>query len=220
MKKIYKKTPEKLSQIMDFIVKFNAKNGYCPSIREIAKTLDMTTPSLVKYYLDMLEKDGLILRGEPPRRVITIATNNVIDDSATCLSLESNASLPVFNCPIVGSVAAGAPILAMENIAGYYPLPSSEYKTESTYMLKVVGDSMVETGIDDGDIIIVDRSKEPTNSKIVVAMIDDSVTVKRFFKEKNRVILHPENKCYDDIVINQGTNLAILGVVVGLIKKF
>ena len=220
MKKIYKKTPEKLSQIMDFIVKFNAKNGYCPSIREIAKTLDITTPSLVKYYLDMLEKDGLILRGEPPRRVITIATNNVIDDSATCLSLESNASLPVFNCPIVGSVAAGVPILAMENIAGYYPLPSSEYKMESTYMLKVVGDSMVETGIDDGDIIIVDRSKEPTNSKRVVAMIDDSVTVKRFYKEKNRVILHPENKCYDDIVINQGTNLAILGVVVGLIKKF
>ena len=217
MKKIYKKTPEKLNQIMEFIVEFNTKNGYCPSIREIAKRLDITTPSLVKYYLDMLEKNGLILRGESPRRIITLPTPK--SDDLTNLNLDCE-SLSVFNCPVVGSVAAGVPILATENIMGYYPLPTNDYKSDSTYMLKVVGDSMTEIGIDDGDIIIVDKSKEPINSKIVVAMIDDSVTVKRFFKEKDRVILHPENKQYNDIILNQGDDLAILGVVVGLIKKF
>ena len=218
MKKIYKKTPEKLNQIMEFIVEFNSKNGYCPSIREIAKRLEITTPSLVKYYLDMLEKNGLILRGDAPRRIITLPTNK--SDDLSSLNLDFDNSSSVFNCPVVGSVAAGVPILAMENIMGYYPLPSSEYRTDCTYMLKVVGDSMVEIGIDDGDIIIVDKSKEPLNAKIVVAMIDDSVTVKRFFKESDKIILHPENKNYDDIIVTKGTPLMILGVVVGLIKKF
>jgi len=145
-----------------------------------------------------------------------ILTFNYFDS----VNINNDTSLPVFNCPIVGSVAAGVPILAMENITGYYPLPSNDYKIDSTYMLKVVGDSMVEIGIDDGDVIIVDKSKEPLNSKIVVAMIDDCVTVKRFFKEKDRVVLHPENKHYKDIIVNKGTDLMILGVVVGLIKKF
>ena len=217
MKKTYNKTSQKLDQIMDFIVAYNNENGYSPSLRQIMVGLNITTPSLVKYYLDILEDSGQIVRGDAPRRIITLpnfsnSEKQHIEDVATINK--------IFDCPIVGSVAAGVPILATENIMGYYPLPASDYNASGTFMLKVVGDSMIDAGIHEGDIIIVGKDKVPTNSKIVVAIIEDSATVKRFYRKENTIILHPENSLYSDIVLTKNDEFLILGVVVGLIKKF
>lgn len=226
MKKTCKKTNCKLESVYDFIVDFNDKNGYCPSLRQIGEQLGISTPSLVKYYLDMLEKKGKILRGAPPRRIIIIPQESKlkseklpsIDSVTSDKSQIENEN--VFYCPVVGNVAAGLPILAMENISDYYPLPVNSFHRDDTFMLKIVGDSMVNAGIFDGDTVIVDRTKEAENSKIVVALIDDSATVKRFFRKENLIVLHPENESYQDIIVNSDQNFLILGVVVGLIRKF
>lgn len=227
MKKTCKKTNCKLESVYDFIVDFNDKNGYCPSLRQIGEKLGISTPSLVKYYLDMLEKNGKILRGAPPRRIIIVPQEskqkkNEKFPSADSVVTDKNQieTENVFYCPIVGNVAAGLPILATENISDYYPLPTNSFNKDDTFMLKIVGDSMVNAGIFDGDTVIVDRTKEAENSKIVVALIDDSATVKRFFRKEDRIVLHPENESYQDIIVNSDQNFIILGVVVGLIRKF
>lgn len=227
MKKTCKKTNCKLESVYDFIVDFNDKNGYCPSLRQIGEKLGISTPSLVKYYLDMLEKNGKILRGAPPRRIIIVPQKSERKKSEKIPSVDCVAvnkkqieTENVFYCPIVGSVAAGLPILATENISDYYPLPTNSFNKDDTFMLKIVGDSMVNAGIFDGDTVIVDRTKEAENSKIVVALIDDSATVKRFFRKEDRIVLHPENESYQDIIVNSDQNFIILGVIVGLIRKF
>lgn len=174
MKKTCKKTNCKLESVYDFIVDFNDKNGYCPSLRQIGEKLGISTPSLVKYYLDMLEKNGKILRGAPPRRIIIVPQEskqkkNEKFPSADSVVTDKNQieTENVFYCPIVGNVAAGLPILATENISDYYPLPTNSFNKDDTFMLKIVGDSMVNAGIFDGDTVIVDRTKEAENSKIV-----------------------------------------------------
>lgn len=227
MKKTCKKTNCKLESVYDFIVDFNDKNGYCPSLRQIGEKLGISTPSLVKYYLDMLEKNGKIHRGAPPRRIIIVPQKSERKKSEKIPSVDGVAvdkkqieTENVFYCPIVGSVAAGLPILSTENISDYYPLPTNSFNKDDTFMLKIVGDSMVNAGIFDGDTVIVDRTKEAENSKIVVALIDDSATVKRFFRKEDRIVLHPENESYQDIIVNSDQNFIILGVIVGLIRKF
>lgn len=219
MKKTYSKTSKKLNEVFDFIVAFNEENGYAPSLREIGNRLNISTPSSVKYYVDMLEEAGLILRGKTPRRVITLPAPTTVSEGVPHDS-GSNIEVKSFNCPVLGSVAAGVPILAIENIMDYYPLPISDYNPASTFMLEVFGDSMVNAGIDNKDILIIDKNKIPADSNIVVAMIDDSATVKRFYRKDNLIILHPENSKYSDIIVGAEDNFLILGVVVGLIKKF
>lgn len=227
MKKTCKKTNCKLESVYDFIVDFNDKNGYCPSLRQIGEKLGISTPSLVKYYLDMLEKNGKILRGAPPRRIIILPQESKQKKKEKFPSVDSVVTDKnqietenVFYCPIVGNVAAGLPILATENISDYYPLPVNSFNKDDTFMLKIIGDSMINAGIFDGDTVIVDRTKEAENSKIVVALIDESATVKRFFRKEDRIVLHPENESYQDIIVNSDQNFIILGVVVGLIRKF
>ena len=227
MKKTCKKTNCKLESVSDFIVDFNDKNGYCPSLRQIGEKLGISTPSLVKYYLDMLEKNRKILRGAPPRRIIILPQESKQKKNEKFPSVDSVVTDKnqietenVFYCPIVGNVAAGLPILATENISDYYPLPVNSFNKDDTFMLKIVGDSMINAGIFDGDTVIVDRTKEAENSKIVVALIDESATVKRFFRKEDRIVLHPENESYQDIIVNSDQNFIILGVVVGLIRKF
>ena len=227
MKKTCKKTNCKLESVYDFIVDFNDKNGYCPSLRQIGEKLGISTPSLVKYYLDMLEKNRKILRGAPPRRIIILPQESKQKKNEKFPSVDSVVTDKnqietenVFYCPIVGNVAAGLPILATENISDYYPLPVNSFNKDDTFMLKIVGDSMINAGIFDGDTVIVDRTKEAENAKIVVALIDESATVKRFFRKEDRIVLHPENESYQDIIVNSDQNFIILGVVVGLIRKF
>ena len=227
MKKTCKKTNCKLESVYDFIVDFNNKNGYCPSLRQIGEKLGISTPSLVKYYLDMLEKNGKILRGAPPRRIIILPQESKQKKNEKFPSVDSVVTDKnqietenVFYCPIVGNVAAGLPILATENISDYYPLPVNSFNKDDTFMLKIIGDSMINAGIFDGDTVIVDRTKEAENAKIVVALIDESATVKRFFRKEDRIVLHPENESYQDIIVNSDQNFIILGVVVGLIRKF
>lgn len=227
MKKTCKKTNCKLESIYDFIIDFNGKNGYCPSLRQIGEELSISTPSLVKYYLDILEKNGKILRGAPPRRIIIVPQESKREKSEELSPVENVTTdkkrienEKVFYCPIVGNVAAGMPILATENISDYYPLPVNSFNRDDTFMLKIVGDSMINAGIFDGDTVIVDRTKEAENAKIVVALIDESATVKRFYKKEDRIVLHPENESYQDIIVNSDQNFLILGVVVGLIRKF
>ena len=138
------------------------------------------------------------------------------DSKKRALSLTDKTALK--RIPLVGTVTAGTPILAVENLEGYYPLlPDFPGSDEDYFMLRVFGDSMIEAGIYDGDKIIVKRQNTADNGEIVVALIEDSATVKRFFKRENKIILHPENSALSDIVLN---DVVILGIVEGLIRKF
>lgn len=226
MKKIFDKTNIKVNAIYEYILDFNDINGYCPSLRQIGNKLAISSPSLVKYYVDVLEKEGKIFRGEFPRRIITLPKKR--EDNASKIESYGTASLTnseikhenVFYCPILGNVAAGSPIFVSENIADYFPLPKNSFNKNDTFMLEVVGDSMVNAGIANNDIVIVDRGKQIDDGKIVVALIDDSATVKRFFKKGDIVVLHPENEHYNDIILDDSLSFSILGTVVGLIRKF
>ena len=138
------------------------------------------------------------------------------DEKKRAITINGNHT-KTFDVPLIGTVTAGVPILAVENLDGYYPLPLEFRSEEPTFMLKVKGDSMINAGILDGDRIIVKKQETANNGDIVVALIDDSATVKRFFKQGDKVILHPENDAMDDIIVQ---NVQIIGIVKGLTRKF
>ena len=125
--------------------------------------------------------------------------------------------MPTISVPLIGTVTAGTPILAVENLEGYYPLPYDYKSDNDLFMLKVRGESMINAGILDGDKIIVKKQETAENGDIVVALFEDEATVKRFFKRDGKLIFHPENDTMSDIIVNEAN---ILGVVVGLIRKF
>ncbi len=190
----------KLEELYNYVKNYQDLNGYPPTVRDICKDLHIKSTATAHYYLEKLSERGLIKKNDDKKRAITI-------------SGRKNS----FAVPLVGTVTAGTPILAVENLEDYYPLPL-EFKTgETLFMLKVKGDSMINAGILDGDKIVVKKQETADNGDIVVALLDDSATVKRFFTQNGKIILHPENDQMDDIVVD---NASILGVVVGLTRKF
>ena len=195
------KIDEKLNKLYEYVIKYQNDNGYSPSVREICNDLQIKSTATAHYYLEKLNDKGLIKKGEDKKRAITISSN----------------SAKAFSVPLVGTVTAGTPILAVENLEGYYPLPLEFKHAEPTFMLKVKGNSMINAGILDGDNIIVKKQDSAKNGDIVVALIDDSATVKRFFVKNGKIILHPENDEMQDIVLDSAQ---ILGVVLGLTRKF
>lgn len=195
------KIEEKLNEVYSYVANFIENNGYSPTIRDICRDLKIKSTASAYYYLDKLNKRGLI---------------NMQSDKKRTLNL-SEKSVPAIKVPLVGTVTAGTPILAVENIDGYYPLPTDFNSENDLFMLKVEGNSMINAGILDGDKIIVKKQESADNGNIVVALIDDSATVKRFYKKNNKIILHPENDFMSDIVLDSAN---IVGVVVGLMRKF
>ena len=191
-------------QVLEFINEFSSRNGYMPSVREICKAFDMTSSSSAFYYLTQLENEGLIVKSNGKNRAITI-TGEKINKKANIFS-------------VVGKVAAGKPIFAAENLEEEIDLPTELFGINNgdMFMLNVSGDSMVKAGIFSGDKIVVRKQETAENGEIVVAMVDDSATVKRFYKENNHFRLQPENDFMSPIIVD---NCQIIGIVVGLIRQ-
>lgn len=200
----YGRISAKQSAILEYIKSQILNKGYPPSVRDICEAVDLKSTSSVHAHLESLEKNGYIRRDPTKPRAIEI-----IDDNFNLVRRE------VVNVPILGRVAAGEPILAVENVENYFPIPAEYMPNEDTFMLTVKGDSMVNMGIYEGDQIIVQKQNTASNNDVVVALVDDSATVKRFFKENGHFRLQPENDYMDPIIVNE---VEILGKVIGLIR--
>lgn len=198
-------------QILDYIISEVQLKGYPPSVREIGEAVGLSSSSTVHAHLERLEELGCLRRDPTKPRAIEVLTGN--SDLDARVSVSKN----IINVPLVGTVTAGRPILATENIQDYYPLPRDFTGTESAFMLRIKGDSMIDAGIFDGDLVIISGDDRAVNNgDIVVAMLEDEATVKRFFKENGRIRLQPENEKYDPIF---ATDVRVLGKVVGLVRK-
>ena len=200
----YGRISNKQKEILEFIKAQIINKGYPPAVREICEAVNLKSTSSVHSHLESLEKNGYIRRDPSKPRAIEI-----IDDEFNLTRRE------LVNVPIVGTITAGQPILAVENIESYFPVPSEFMPNTETFMLKVKGDSMINAGIFDGDRIIVQRQSHAKNGDYVVALIDDEVTVKTFYKENGYFRLQPENDAMEPIIVS---DLQILGVVIGLFR--
>ena len=202
----YGKITEKQSQILEYIKSEILNKGYPPSVRDICQAVNLKSTSSVHSHLETLEKNGYIRRDPTKPRTIEI-----IDDNFNLVRRE------VVNVPMVGTVAAGQPILAIENIDNYFPIPSEYMPNEETFMLKVKGESMINAGILDGDNILVKRQNTAKNGDMVVALVEDSATVKTFYKENGHIRLQPENDYMDPIILS---DVEIIGKVFGVFRFF
>ncbi|MGN0497133.1 MAG: transcriptional repressor LexA [Lachnospiraceae bacterium] len=200
------KISSKQQEILDCIKENILQKGYPPSVREICEAVKLKSTSSVHSHLETLEKNGYIRRDPTKPRTIEI-----LDDDFGLTRRE------LVNVPIIGQVTAGQPILAVENIDGYFPITPDFLHNKNTFMLKVKGESMINVGIYDGDLILVEEQPNADNNDIVVALIDDSATVKRFFKENGHYRLQPENDFMDPIIVD---HVSILGKVIGLFRSF
>ena len=202
----YGKISDKQKEILEYIKKEIVNKGYPPAVREICEAVHLKSTSSVHSHLETLEKNGYIRRDPTKPRAIEI-----MDDNFNLNRRE------VVNVPIVGKVAAGQPILAVENIENYFPIPSEYMPNEETFMLKVQGESMINAGILDGDTILVQRQTTANNGEMVVALVEDSATVKTFYKENGHYRLQPENDTMDPIIVE---DVKILGKVFGVFRFF
>ena len=188
----------KQRQILEYMKAEVREKGYPPSVREICDAVGLKSTSTVHGHLSRLEKKGLIRRDPTKPRAIEI--------------LDSD-----FDVPIVGNITAGTPILAVENIEDTFPIPVDYIHNDTVFMLRVKGESMIEAGIFDKDLILVRQQQDANNGDIVVALIEDFATVKTFYKEKDFIRLQPENPSMSPIIVK---DVAILGKVIGLFRKF
>ena len=204
----YGRITQKQQEILDYIKNEILNRGFPPAVREICEAVNLKSTSSVHAHLEALEKNGYIRRDATKPRAIEI-----IDDNFNLVRRE------VVNVPIVGTVAAGQPVLAVENIEGYFPIPAEFMPNEQSFMLKVVkGESMVNAGIFDGDQVLVKQQSTASDGDIVVALVDEGATVKTFYKEKGYYRLQPENDSMDPIIIRG--DLQILGKVFGVFRLY
>ncbi len=198
------KATSKQQEILEYIKDTILRKGYPPAVREICEAVHLKSTSSVHSHLSALEEKGYIRRDPTKPRTIEI-----LDDTFNFNRRE------MVNIPLIGTVAAGEPIIAEERIEDYFPFPAENLPNSETFMLKVKGESMVNAGILPGDQLIVEQRSTAINGEIVVALVDDSATVKRFFKEKNYYRLQPENDAMEPIISD---HVEILGKVIGLIR--
>jgi repressor LexA len=204
-----KKLSKRQQDILEFIKQEVQLKGYPPSVREIGEAVGLASSSTVHGHLARLESKGLIRRDPTKPRAIEILDQETVQPI-------SHPS--VINVPIIGKVTAGLPITAIENVEDYFPIPDRYVSPdESVFMLEIMGDSMIEAGIFDGDLVLVRQQNTANNGDIVVAMTEeDEATVKRFFKEKDYIRLQPENSSLSPIILN---NVSILGKVIGVYRN-
>ncbi|MBQ1901343.1 MAG: transcriptional repressor LexA [Lachnospiraceae bacterium] len=202
----YGKISEKQKEILEFLKNEILNKGYPPSVREICEAVNLKSTSSVFSHLEKLEKNGYIRRDPTKPRAIEI-----LDENFNLTRRE------VVNVPLVGTVAAGTPLLAVQNIDNYFPIPAEYMPNQESFMLKVKGESMIDAGIFNGDIIMVERTNSVKNGDMVVALVDDSATVKTFYKEDGHIRLQPENQTMDPIIV---PDCQILGKVFGVFRFF
>lgn len=191
----------KLIKVMDYIRKFSEENGYTPSVREIGFQCNIKSTATVHSYIQKLQEKGYLNKTDNKKRSVSLAKSSGV------------------NIPLIGTVTAGQPIFAYENYEDYYTFPAGEFKGEDLFMLRVQGSSMIDAGIFDGDKIVVRRCPTAENGEIVVALVEDSATVKRFYKRNGQIVLHPENEELSDMIYSP-EQVSILGKVVGLIRNY
>lgn len=189
----------KMQAVLAFINEYNAEYGYSPTVREICARLDIKSTASAYYYIEKLTEEGYLSKSPNKNRAVNFKKSSSV------------------NIPLIGTVTAGQPIFAYENYEDYYSFPAGSFKGSDLFMLNVQGTSMIDAGIYDGDKIIVRKQETAENGDIVVALIEDSATVKRYFRRDGKHVLHPENETMEDIIVDQ---LSILGKVIGLVRSF
>lgn len=192
-------------EILTFIQRYSEAHGYPPSVREIGQALGLTSSSTVHSHLSALEKKGYLRRDPSKPRALEILRDE--------RDIPAKKVVPV---PVIGRVTAGQPILAQQNIEDYFPLPAEFVRSEECFILHVRGDSMIAAGIYDGDLLVVRRQQAPRDGDIVVARLEDEATVKRFFREADRIRLQPENPTMEPIYAR---DVAVEGVAIAVIRK-
>ena len=202
----YGKISKKQLEILEYIKSEILRIGYPPAVREICEAVNLKSTSSVHSHLETLEKNGYIRRDPTKPRAIEI-----IDDTFNLTRRE------MVDVPIVGQVAAGEPILAEQNITNYFPIPIEFMPNNETFLLTVKGESMINAGILDGDMVLVESTSVASNGEMVVALVDDSATVKTFYKEEGIYRLQPENDTMEPIIVSE---VEILGKVIGVFRFF
>lgn len=196
---------DKQTEIYEFIKTHIREKGYPPSVREICKGVGLSSTSTVHGHLARLEKKGMIRRDSTKPRTIEILKDPPIKKEMVSI-------------PIIGKVTAGEPILAVENVEDTFPISLNFIPSnKDLFMLNISGESMIEAGIMDGDLAIIEKTNYAANGDIVVALIDNEATIKRFFKEKDHIRLQPENKTMSPIIVE---NCTIIGKLIGLFRKY
>lgn len=198
------KITDKQKEILEYIRDTILAKGYPPAVREICEAVHLKSTSSVHSHLETLEKNGYIRRDPTKPRTIEI-----LDDDFALTRRE------MVNVPVIGTVAAGMPILAEENIEDYMPIPVEMLPNKEVFMLKVKGESMIDAGIFNNDKVIVAKQSTANNGEMVVALVEDSATVKTFYKENGHIRLQPENASMDPIIVD---DVQILGKVIGLFR--
>ncbi len=189
----------KMQAVLNFINEYNAEYGYPPTVREICAQLNIKSTASAYYYIEKLTAEGKLSKSPNKNRAVSFKRSSSV------------------NIPLLGVVTAGQPIFAYENYEDYYSFPAGSFRGEDLFMLRVQGTSMIDAGICDGDKVIVRKQQTAENGDIVVALLGDSATVKRFFKKQDHVVLHPENETMEDIIVQ---DVKILGKVVGLVRSY
>ena len=202
----YGKITAKQQEILDYIKDEILKRGYPPTVREICETVNLKSTSSVHSHLETLEKNGYIRRDPTKPRAIEIC-----DDSFQMVRTE------MVSLPVIGNVAAGQPILAEENVQDYFPVPADVVPKGESFILNVRGESMINAGIHNGDLLIVDRSLTPVPGDVVAAVMDDEIAIKRLVSRAGITILHAENPRYPDYMPSNGASPAIWGIVTDVI---
>lgn len=204
--------------IYEYILEYTRERGYPPSVREIGSAVGLASPSTVHMHLKVLQERGYIRRDSKKPRTIEVVSDDAAsqEPSPALASPVEDASANVMHLPLVGRVAAGMPILAEQNVEETLTLPTSIVGDSSSFILRVHGESMVNAGIFDGDYIVVKEQQDAHDGEIVVALVDDSATVKTFYRERDRIRLQPENDSMDPIYVDDVT---ILGRVTALIRS-
>lgn len=197
-------------EILQYILSEVQKKGYPPSVREIGEAVGLSSSSTVHAHLEKLEQLGYLRRDPTKPRAIEVLVGSSAPNDTIGLIHD------LVTVPVVGTVTAGEPILAEQNIQSYFPLPRDFTHADELFMLKVRGDSMINAGIFEGDLVIVNKANTANNGEIVVAMLEDEATVKRFYKEPRTIRLQPENEKYEPIISDK---IQVIGKVVGLIRK-
>ena len=207
-------TTKRQQAVLNVIEQCIREKGYGPTVREICQVLNLSSPSTVHVHLRALEDKGYIKRD--PLKSRSIALTYALDNEPEATSVSSTQYDNIISVPLIGDVAAGTPILAEQNITDTMMLPTEIVGDSPSFMLSVHGESMIEAGINDGDYVVVREQKVANNGDIVVAIIDDGATVKRFYKEQNYIRLQPENSSMDPIIT---TDCSIAGKVVAVFRR-
>lgn len=198
----------KQQQILNFIEQYSLEKGYPPTVREICAGVGLNSPSTVHGYISRLEKAGLLEKDPSSSRGLRLAQKNNV---AHVTEADDN----ILSVPVIGQISAGQPILAEENIERMFPLPSDFARGSDVFMLKIRGESMINAGILDGDYVIVKSQSVANNGDIVAALVEDSATVKTFYKENGHFRLQPENDALEPIIVD---TVAIIGKVIGVYR--